>query len=63
MYRSGKESVCQAGDEGSIPALRRSFGERNGNPIRYSCLGSPMDRGALEATIQGVAKSQTWLSD
>ena len=41
-----KESACQAGDEGLIPASGRSPGEGNGNPLRYSCLGNPMDRGA-----------------
>ena len=45
-WLSGKESTCQAGDVGSIPGLGRSPGEGNGNPVQYSCLGSPMDRGA-----------------
>ena len=45
-WLSGKESACQAGDAGSIPGLGRSPGEENGNPLQYSCLGSPMDRGA-----------------
>ena len=43
----GKESVCNAGDSGLIPGSRRSPGEGNGNPLQYSCLGNPMDRGAL----------------
>ena len=38
-------------------------GEGNGNPLRYSCLGNPMDRGTWWATVHGVAKSQTQLSD
>ena len=38
----GKESACSAGDSGSIPALGRSPGEGNGNPLQYSCLGDPM---------------------
>ena len=42
----GKASVCNAGDWGSIPGFGRSPGEGNGNPLQYSCLGSPMDRGA-----------------
>ena len=54
-----KESVRCAGDLGSIPGLGRSPGERNGNPLQYSCLGNPMDRGAWRATVHGVVKSQT----
>ena len=42
----GKESVCNAGDLGSIPGSERSLGKRNGNPLQYSCLGNPMDRAA-----------------
>ena len=45
-----------------LPNLRRS-GEGNGNPLQYSCLGSPMDRGAWWAAVHGIAKSQTGLSD
>ena len=41
-----KESVCKAGDLGSIPGSGRSPGEGNGNPLQYSCLENPMDRGA-----------------
>ena len=48
-----------ARDSGLIPGSRRSPGEGNGNPLQYSCLGNPMDRGAWQATVQGVAKSQT----
>ena len=58
----GKESVCNARDPGSIPGARRSPGEGNGNPIQYSCLGNPMDRGAWWATVHGVAMSRTQLS-
>ena len=43
---NGKESACNAGDPGSIPGSGRSPGEGNGNPLQYSCLGNPMDRGA-----------------
>ena len=59
----GKESACNAGDLGLIPGLGRSFGEGNGNPLQYSCLENPMDRGAWHATIHAVAESRTRLSD
>ena len=59
----GKESACNEGDLGSIPGSGRSSGEVNGNPLQYSCLESPVDRGAWRATVNGVAKSQTGLSD
>ena len=55
----GKESSCNAGDLGSIPELGRSPGEGNGNPLQYSCLQNPMDRGAWWATAQGVAELDT----
>ena len=42
----GKASVCNAGDPGSLPGSGRSVGEGNGNPLQYSCLENPMDRGA-----------------
>ena len=58
-----KASACNAGDPGSIPGLGRSLGEGNGNPLQYSCMENPMDRGAWRATVHGVAKSQTRLSD
>ena len=48
---------------GSIPGLGRSLGEGNCYPLQYSCLENPMDRGAWQATVHGVAKSWTWLSD
>ena len=47
------------GDPGLIPGSGRSPGEGNGNPLQYSCLGNPMDRGAWWATVHGVTKSQT----
>ena len=59
----GKESACNTGDPGSIPASGRSPGEGNGNPLPYSCLENPMDRGACWVTVHGVAKSWTQLSD
>ena len=59
----GKASACNAGDPGSTPGLGRSPGEENGNPLQYSCLENPMDRGAWWGTVHGVAKSPTRLSD
>ena len=58
-----EESVCNAGDPGFIPGSGKSPGEGNGNPLQYSCLGNPMDRGAWRATVCGVAKSWTRLSN
>ena len=58
-----KASACNAGDPGSIPGSGRSPGEGNGNPLQYSCLENSMDGGAWKATVHGVAKNQTWLSD
>ena len=55
----GKESACNVGDLGSIPGSERAPGEGNGNPLQYSCLENPMDRGSGSATVHGVAKSQT----
>ena len=51
-----------AGGLGSIPGLGRSPGEGNGSSLQYSCLENSMDRGACQATVQGVANSQTQLS-
>ena len=56
----GKVSAYNAGDSGSIPGLGRSSGEGNGNPLQYSCLENPIDRGA---TVCGLGKSWTPLSD
>ena len=50
-----------ARDAGSIPGSGRSPGERNGNPLQYSCLKNPMDRGARQAPAHGVGKSRTQL--
>ena len=50
-------------DTGLIPGWGRSPGEGHGHPLQNSCLGNPMDRGAWRATVHGVAKSQTRLSD
>ena len=52
-----KESVCNAGDPGSVPGLGRSLGEGNGNPLQYSCLENPMDRGARQATVYGAVRT------
>ena len=59
----GKESACDAGDLGSIPESGRTPGEGYGNPLQYSCLKNLMDRRAWQATVHGVTKSQTRLSD
>ena len=64
----GKESACSAGDTGDAGSVLESGqfpGEGNGNLLQYSCLRNPMDRGAWQATVHGVTKSQTqlkWLS-
>ena len=63
LYLEGKESACNEGDPGSIPGSGRSSGDRNGNPLEYSCLESSMDRAVRPATVHGVTKSQTRLSD
>ena len=62
-WLSGKESACSAGVPGSIPELGRCPGAGHGNPLQYSCLENPMDRGGWRATVHGVAKSRTRLSD
>ena len=59
----GKESTCSARDLGSIPGLGRSPGEGHGNPLQYSCLENPMDRGAWRATVHRVSKSRTLLNN
>ena len=63
MYRTGfpggsvvNNLLANAGDMGSVPELGRSPGGGNGNPLKYSCLGNPIDRGAWRAIIHGVAK-------
>ena len=55
----GKEPAYSVGDLGLIPGPGRSPGEGNGNPLQYSCLENPMDREAWQATVHGIAKSQT----
>ena len=54
-----KNPPVNVGDADSIPASGRSPGEGNDNPLQYSCLEIPMDRGAWQATVHGVAKSRT----
>jgi len=53
----GKGSVCNVGDPDLIPGLGKPPGEGHGNPLQFSCLENPMDRGAWQPTIHGVAKS------
>ena len=59
----GKASDCNAGDLGSIPESGRPPGEGNGTPLQYSCLENPMDREAWWATVHGITKSWTRLSN
>ena len=54
-----KNPPASAGDIGSIPGLGRSPGEASGNPLQYSCLGNPMNRGAWWTIVHGVSKNQT----
>ena len=59
----GKEYACNAVDMGLIPGFGKSPGEGNGNPLQYSCLENPRDRGAWRTTVHGVAKSFIWMSN
>ena len=63
VVKNPPSNAEDAGDLGLIPGLGRSSGEGNGNLLQYSCLGNPMDRGACQATDQGIATSQTRLSN
>ena len=58
-----KNPPAKAGDTVLIPGSIRCLGEGNGNPLQYSCLENPMDRGAWQCTFYGVAKSQTRLNN
>ena len=58
-----KESACNAGDPSSIPGSGRSPGEGNGNPIQYSCLENPMNGEAWQATVHGVKKSHSDMTE
>ena len=60
---SGKDSACNAGDQGLILGSGRFPGEGNGNPLQYSCLENLMDRGAWWVAVHGVTKSQARLSE
>ena len=55
----GKELACNMREPGSIPGSGRSSGEGNGNPLQYSCLENPMDKGSWWVTVHGVTKSHT----
>ena len=59
----GKASACNAGDLGWIPGSGRSPGEGNGTPLQHCCLENPMDGGAWQAAVHGVAKNWTQLTD
>ena len=63
MVKNLPANAGDSGDVGLIPGLGRSPGGGNGNLLQYSCQDSPMDRGVWWATVQGVAKSWTRLSD
>ena len=58
-----QESTCNAGDLGSIPGLGRSPGGGHGNPLQFSCLENPHGQKSLVATVHGVPKSRTGLSN
>ena len=59
----GEESACNTGGLGSIPGLGRSFGGGHSNPLQYSCLENPLDKGTWRATVHVVVKSWARLSD
>ena len=63
MAQMVKLPAYNAGDPGSIPGSGRSPGEGNGNPLQYPCLENPMDRVAWWATVHGVTKNRTQLSN
>ena len=62
MVENSPANAGDARDMSSIPGLGSSSGEGNGNPLQSSCLENPMDRGAWQPTVHGVAKTQTRLS-
>ena len=59
MVKNPPANVGDLRDEGLIPGLGRSPGGGHGNPLQYSCLENPMDRGAWQATLRGLAESDT----
>ena len=63
MVKNLPANTGDAGNSGSVPGLGRSPGGRHGNPLQYSCLENPMDRGAWQATVFGEPKSQTQFSN
>ena len=63
VVKNPPASAGNAEDSGSIPGSGRSLGEGNGNPLQYSCLENPMDRGVWQAIVHGVTKSQTQLNN
>ena len=63
VVKNSPANAEAAGGSSSIPGSERSPGEGNGNPLQYSCLGNPIDRGAWWATDQGVAKSQAQVTE
>ena len=62
MVKNLPSNAGDTGDLGSVPGLGKSPGEGNGNPLQYSCLGNPMDRGGLWAIVHGVTRSWMGLS-
>ena len=63
VVKNPSASAADATEAGSIPGLGRSPGRGNGNPLQYSCVENPMDRGAWWATVHATAESQTELRD
>ena len=63
MAQMVKNLPTNAEDSGLIPGSGRSPGEGNGNPLQYSCLENPMDKGAWQVTVYGITKSHTRLTD
>ena len=63
MVKNLPANIGNARDVGLIPKVGRSSGEGSGNPVQYSCLENPMNRGAWQATVHGVAKSQAQVSN
>ena len=63
VVKNPPANAGDAEDTGSVPGLGRSSGEGNGNPLYYTCLKNPIDRGAWQATLHGVTKNRTQLSD
>ena len=59
MVKNPPDNARDVKDSGSIPGLERSPRGGNGNPLQYSCLGNPMDRGAWRVTVHGVGKGHT----